>query len=275
MTNDASELKRNARMTPFAAGFRGAHAALQGFGFARSHQDVRRACLAAVALYLLVWLAIMALAAHFDAQVAARLLGDPAPGGWQRALWYVMDVGFYLLWWLMALLLAVTLALPVLTPLCTIVANRTEQRYFGAEARPMAHGLLTELVRGLGRAVLLGSLQLGGTLLLWVAGMALGAGVPLVGAPLAFGLGAVWNALWLAVVLAGFTLDEHDTPWRQQLAMVRRNMAVWLGFGLVANMLAWLPFTMPYLVVAATLQLCRLHESGRVVLQRRLPSVDS
>ncbi len=251
--------------------FQGTRAALQGFLFARQHPDVRRACLAAVALYLLVWLAIMALAAHFDGPVATALLGQPAPGGWQRALWYVLDVGFYLLWWLMALVLAVTLALPVLTPLCTIVATRTEQHYFASQPRPPAHGLLTELARGTGRAVVLSGLQLGGTLVLWLLGMAVGAWLPLVGAPIAFALAACWNAHWLAVVLVGFSLDEHDTPWRQQLAMVRRDLPLWLGFGMVANVLAWLPFTMPYLVVAATLQLCRLHESGRLQLQRRVP----
>jgi uncharacterized protein involved in cysteine biosynthesis len=252
----------------------GALAALQGFGFAFRHRNLWLLCLAAMLAYALVWLAALALATHLTGPFVHAHLAQPGPASWQQALWQLERAGIYLLAWLLAAALALVLALPLLSPLFSWLAARTERHYFGHDGEPLPGNALVEPVRALGRAVALSAIQLGGAILLWLTGIALGLIAPPVGSAFALLIGGGWNALWLTAVFIGFALDEHATPLSQQIKLLRQHAATWLGFGLVASVLAWLPPAVPFLVVSGSLLVCRLQAHGHLELRRRSGAVD-
>ncbi|MSP91020.1 MAG: hypothetical protein EXR79_04325 [Myxococcales bacterium] len=243
---------------------RGFAAAFAGFGWVARHPDARIPVLVAVAVYVAVWLTALATAAAWDAPFARFAVHDLGHTWWQIALAATLRGLAYVLFWVLALLFALVFALPVCAPAFAWVADRTERRWFGGA--PVAGAswrtLAVEMARGLGRALALVTLQLVGAALLWLPGFVLGLALPPLGAAWAIGVGGCWNALFLALALGSFALDNARLPLPEQLALVRRAAPLLAGFGLAAQVLGWVPFTVPFLVAAATLLVCRLHGYG-------------
>ena len=243
---------------------RGLAAAFAGFGWVWRHPDARGPIVVAIAIYCAVWLAALATAATWDAPFARFAVDEIGPAGWQLVLTAALRGLAYVLFWVLAVLLALLFALPVCAPVFAWVADRTERRWFGGV--PIAGAswrtLAVEMARGFGRALALVALQVAGAALLWLPGFVVGLAVPPLGAAWAFGIGGCWNALWLALALGSFALDNARLPLPEQLALVRRAAPLLAGFGVAAQVLGWVPFAVPFLVVAATLLLCRLHAHG-------------
>lgn len=249
----------------------GARAALSGFGFALRHGRVLSLCLAAMVVYAAVWGVMLWLASHYDARFAQAVLWQPTEAWWDAALWQITRVGAYVLFWVGAIAVAMALAMPVLSPLFSLLADRVDASYHGDDGAPMPPlpELLAEMLRGFGRALVLVAIQLGGSVGLWLAGLVLSFVVPPLGPIFTVLVGGSWNALWVAMTLSGFALENNRVDLRTQIGLLRGQLAQFVGFGVVAQVLAWLPFSVPFLVVAATLLVCRLHDHGHCPLPVR------
>jgi hypothetical protein len=251
----------------------GLAAVAQGYGFALRHTDVLLLCGAALACYGAVWLAAIALAMRFDGVVVDALVSSLGNAAWQRALTQVARAFGYLAFWLATLTSAFALALPACAPIFSVLAERTERRWYAGCETP-AHSwraIAGEMMAGAGRALLLAAIQLVGSVTLWLPGLALGFVAPPLGPLYAALVVGGWNALWYTVAATGFVLENNHTRAHDQLMAVRSNWPVFVGFGAAAQWLAWLPPNVPFLVVGATLLTCRLRDHGHC----RLPARDA
>jgi hypothetical protein len=251
----------------------GLTAVAHGYGFALRHTDVLLLCGAAVVCYGAVWLTAIALAIHFDGLVVDALVSSLGNAAWQRALTQFSRALAYLAFWLAALTSAVAVAMPACAPVFSLLADRTERRWYAGCATPAQswRAIAREMMAGVGRALLLAAIQLVGSVTLWLPGLALGFALPPLGSLYAAVVVGGWNALWYTMAATGFVLENNHTRARDQMTAVRSNWAIFIGFGAVAQWLAWLPPNVPFLVVGATLLTCRLRDHGRC----RLPARDA
>ncbi len=257
--------------TPLHQAWTGFRAAGAGFGFTLRHGDLLSVAALAMALYLAVWVAFLWLAATWDGVAVAAVMGPAPESWWAVALWHVGRVLLYAALWLASLVLAATVALPVLSPAFAWLAERVEQRWYGAQVPGQTWGAFAvETLRGIGRGLALLVIEVTGGVALWAVGMVLTLAFAPLGALFTIAVGGGWGALALGATMSGFALENNRVPLAAQLALLRRRTAVWLGFGFAAQWLVWVPLTVPFLVVSATMLVCRLHDHGHC----RLPARD-
>ncbi|GEM_PF-3448527 len=258
-----------------AAGFwSGVKAAFGGFGLVRKDGRVLRWTLLATAVYLVLWAIALYLVARYDDRVVNELLWPRGPAWWESTLWEIARGLLYLVFWLAALLVTFVIALPVISPLFAFVSEAAETAYFGTEVshRSNPAELAIELVRGVVRSAGLAITHVAGSGAIWLIGTAIGLFLPPVGTAITVVVGGAWSALWIAMTGVSWPMENNRTPLPRQLRVLPENFPVLLGFGLIAQVLAWIPFTAPITVVSGTLLACRLHRAGRLELPLRIGS---
>ncbi len=250
----------------------GARAAADGVGFPFKHPELFGLVALVLVCYGGVWLALLAVAARYDRQVVDWLVSPAGPQWWAQALTAVATGAAYALTWLAALIAAAALALPLCGPLLSLLADRVEHRYLGQTGPlPAWTTLLAEMGRGLVRGLTLALLLAIGNLLLWLAGSALSALLPPVGALFGLVAGWTWQALGAAAMTAGYVFENQRTTLADQLATLQRHAAIWVGFGGLALPMCWIPLGVPFAVTGATLLALRLHLVGELTMPARAP----
>lgn len=249
----------------------GVKCAFSGFAFTLRHGRVLAWCAGAVGLYLLLWGLILWLAAAWDQSFVTSLLWLRGPSWWESALWQMARFGLYLLFWIAAVLLAFVIALPLMAPVFTLLAEVVEQAFYGDAARLETSWaeLAREMAVSLTRSAALSMFNLAGAAAIWAIGLAAGLVFPPLGTALGVVFGGGWAAMWLAIIGMSYVLENNRTPLAEQLRLPGRNLPLLLGFGTVAQVMAWLPLTVPLIVVSATVLCCRLGRHGHVGLSVR------
>lgn len=248
----------------------GARAAFDGLIFPFQHNDLFGLLTLVLGTYAAIWLALLAVAARYDQQVVQWLVRPAGTQWWSQALTAVATGAAYTLTWLLALIAAAALALPLCGPLLSLLADRVEQRFLG-QAGPMAAWttLLAEMARGLVRGLTLAVLLAIGHAWIWLMGTLLGAVLPPLGALFGLVIGWAWQALGAAAMTANYVLENQRTPLAEQLATLQRHAAIWVGFGAVALPMCWIPLGVPFAVTGATLLALRLHQAGELRMPAR------
>ena len=249
----------------------GVQAAFGGFGFAVRHGDVAAWVAGAVAWYLLIWVVVLWTAAAWDHDFAASVLWVRGPSWWESALWQVANVLVYLVFWVLALVLAFTIALPLMAPVFTMLSEVVERRFYGDAAHlPYNPGeLLRELAFSGARSFVLAIINVAGAAMIWGVGLMLSLIFPPLGTIFSLLVGGSWAAMWFAFMGMNWILENNRSALSQQFSLAGRQLPLMLGFGAVAQLLAWLPPTVPLIVVGATLLCCRLNRHGHVALPLR------
>ena len=254
----------------------GARAAVKGMAFPFHHPSLLGLVALVLLSYSAVWLLLLGLAAKYDQLLVDWLVAPSGPEWWARALTALATGAAYVLTWLAALFAASALALPLCGPLLSLLADRVEHCAMGQTGpMPPWTALLPEMARGMVRGLTLSLLLTVGNAWIWLAGAALGAVLPPLGAVFAFLVGALWQALGAATMTASYVLENQRTSLADQLAALQRNAAIWVGFGAVALPLCWIPVGVPLAVTGATLLALQLHQMGQLRMPARESAVSS
>lgn len=246
-------------------------AAFGGFGFAVRHGDVAAWVAGAVAWYLLIWVVVLWSAAAWDHDLAETLLWVRGPSWWESALWQAAKVLIYVVYWVLALVLAFTIALPLMAPVFTMISEVVERRFYGdaAHVSDSPRELLVELVNSGFRSLVLALVNVLGAAVIWGLGLLLGLIFAPLGTVFSLAVGGSWAAMWFAFMGMNWILENNRSALSQQFGLAGRQWPLMLGFGVVAQLLAWLPPTVPLIVVGSTVLCCRLNRHGRVALPLR------
>lgn len=260
-----------AQGTPLRRAWQGMQAAFGGFGFAVRHGDVAAWVAGAVAWYLLIWIVVLWTAAAWDHDFAEALLWVRGPSWWESALWQAAQVLVYVVFWILALVLAFVVALPLMAPVFTLLAEVVERRFYGdvAHTAYSAAEMARELVNSLFRSLILALINVLGAAVIWAVGMALSLIFPPLGTIFAVVVGGAWAAMWFAFMGMNWLLENNRSALSHQFGLAGRQFPLMLGFGALAQVLAWLPPTVPLIVVGATVLCCRLNRHGHVALPLR------
>ncbi len=249
----------------------GLRAAPAGFRFALKHPAVLRWTLAAEVVYLAVWVAVIWAAAAYDARFVQWALWEPGPAWWQTALHSVAEVLLYVVFWLITLLGAYAVAMPITSPLFSFVAEATEAAFFGTDAPPgpPVAELVMELLRSVRRSVALLLVNVLGAAGIWLVSSVLGLVFPPAGTVVGVAFGGGWSALWIGMSGVNWVLENNRAPFAQQSRLARESVPLLLGFGLLAQWIAFIPLTAPFVVISGSMLVCRLHAHGRCPLPLR------
>ncbi len=248
-----------------ASTWQGARAIAEGPRIAFRHGDVLLLCGAAAAVYTLVWVAALWSAAAWDQDVAQWLVPTMGQAWWEQALQGFARGSAYLLVWLAAAAMALPLGLPLCAPVFSLLAERTEKALTGRPPPGLSlWSLLRESARGLLRGLSIAVLQVAGTVAIGVLSFAVGLVIPPLGALISAVLAPCWNALGLSAMALSFALDNHQCRLADQLTLLQTERARLVGFGLVGQVVGWIPLLMPLVVVAGTALALRLHGEGKV-----------
>jgi CysZ protein len=173
-----------------------------------------------------------------------------APGGWRHAAAVGLGVVFFVLLFAVG---ALTLPNLLLAPLQDPLSEATEAKLGGFTAPPFSVGLLvtgtlTALRHTLARLALMAL----GYAVLFPLNL-----IPVAGSVLYLVLSSVWAMFWLSVEHLSNPMARHLRPFRQVFGVLRRRLALSLGFGATLWVILWVPvlnfFLMPVAVVAGTL----------------------
>ncbi len=249
----------------------GLQSAFAGVAFTFRHGRMLGWMAAAVALYLLIWVAVLWAAAAWDDDFAQTLLWVRGPSWWESALWQISRVLIYIVFWIIALLLAFSIALPLMAPMFTLLSEMVERSFYGdiAGATGTPAVLARELINSLARSLLLSTLNILGAATIWGIGLLLGLIFPPLGTVFGVAVGGGWSALWFVFIGMTYVLENNRTSLSQQVRLPGRHTALLLGFGTVAQVMAWLPPTVPMIIVSATVLCCRLNRHGHIPMPIR------
>ena len=92
---------------------------------------------------------------------------------------------------------------------------------------------------------------------------------PPLGTLVAVVVGGGWTALWFGMLGVSYALENNQVTLGTQMTILQQQAPLLLGFGIVAQFFAWLPLTVPLIVISATLLCCRLHRHGHCPLPTR------
>jgi CysZ protein len=180
--------------------------------------------------------------------LAQKLIG--ADGGWQHAASVGLGVVLFIVLFAVG---ALTLPNLLLAPLQDPLSEATEVKLGGFVAPPFSlggtlSGIFTSLRHTIARLALM---ALGYVVLLPLNL------VPVAGSVVYVVLSSLWAMFWLAVEHLSNPMARHLRPFRQVFGVLRRRIALSLGFGAALYVLLWVPvlncFLMPVAVVAGTL----------------------
>ncbi len=255
----------------FRCALNGVQAALAGFSFTFRHSRIFAWVAAAVAFYVLIWVVVLWSAAAWDSDFAELLLWVRGPSWWESALWQITAALVYVLFWSLALLLAFAIALPLMAPMFTLLAEMVERSFYGdtvgSEGTPAA--LARELLNSLARSLLLSVTNVLGAAAIWGVGLLLGLIFPPLGTVFGVLVGGSWGALWFVFIGMTYVLENNRTSLSKQVRLLGRHRALLLGFGSVAQVMAWFPPAVPVIIVSATVLCCRLNRHGHVPMPLR------
>ena len=170
-----------------------------------------------------------------------------------------------------SLLLAFSIALPLMAPVFTLLAEMVERSFYGsvAGASGTPAELAKELINSLARSLLLSSLNVAGAALIWGLGLLLSLIFAPLGTVFSVLFGGGWAALWFVFIGMTYVLENNRTTLSMQVRLPGRHTALLLGFGAVAQFMAWLPPAVPVIIVSATVLCCRLNRHGHVPMPLR------
>ncbi len=244
--------------------------AFGGFGVALRHPKVLVWCGAAFVLYALVMVAVLYAAASWDERFVQAVMWERGPAWWQSALYEVARAGLYVLWWIVALLASFTAALPLMAPLFAFVAEATEVAFYGYPAQETTFmELAKEIGKGVLRSLVLVAVNIIAAGFIWLLGSLLGLLFPPLGTVVAIVLGGGWAALWYGVLGMNYTFENSHTSLGKQMQVPQRILPLLLGYGTVAHLMSYIPPLVPFIVVSATVLVCRLEVHGHAELKLR------
>lgn len=248
----------------------GVSAIAAGLPFAMRHAAVMRWMVASIVVYLLVWGLVLWQSALWQGPVLHQLLGPKGALWWQALVWSLLYALAFIAWWLVSFALAFVVASPLMAPLLGLLAEATETAFFGQEPREIGWDQRArEFAHGVGRAAMLAVMNITGAVAIWLVSTTLGALLPPLGTAFGLLVGGGWSALWCAIMTLNFALENHFVGVGKQLGLMTRHPALLVGFGVVGQLLAWIPPMAPVLVVSATILACRLHAHGHLDLPLR------
>lgn len=228
MSLDSDRLHRGSAPSRFVRAF---VLPWRGLGLLRRQRRWWPWALAPAAVHLVLFVAAAwGVAAGADAVVAAWW-AQPE-GGLLQAAWYAavavaVAVGLGLAY-VLTLLVGGVLA----SPFVDALSERAEALLAGAAA---------EGGSGVVRSIVASAAVLGLYVLLLLPVLLLNA-VPVLGSLAATALGALLGAFFLALEFAGGVLERRGLGLRARLRLLRRHLALTLGFGLGAALMLWVPF---------------------------------
>ncbi|MCO4760273.1 MAG: EI24 domain-containing protein [Myxococcales bacterium] len=249
----------------------GAKAAFGGFGFVTRHPKVLIWCAAAFVLYVIVMSIVLAFAASWDERFVQALMWERGPAWWQSALYEMARAGLYVLWWIVALLASFTAALPLMAPLFAFLAEATETAFYGFPSEEQTFAVLArEMIQGVIRSLMLVVLNVFAAGFIWLVGFGLGLIFPPLGTAVAIVIGGGWAALWYGLLGMNYTFENNQTSLAKQMQVPQRIAPLLLGYGTVAHLMSYFPPFVPFIVVSATVLVCRLETHGHAELSLRL-----
>lgn len=180
--------------------------------------------------------------------LSEKLIGPE--GGWGHAASIGLGVLFFIIFFAVG---ALTLPNLILAPLQDPLSEATEVKLGGFTAPPFSvghtlTGIFTSLRHTLARLVLMAL----GYVVLFPLNL-----IPGVGSVVYVVLSSTWAMFWLSVEHLSNPMARHLRPFRQVFGVLRKRIALSLGFGAALYVLLWVPvlncFLMPIAVVAGTL----------------------
>ncbi len=178
---------------------------------------------------------------------AEALIGT---GAWRDVVSAIVGLLFFALTFFVS---ALTVPNVVLAPLQDPLSEATETRCGDFTAPPLsAPGTVRGTLHALGHTLLRLATQLLGVGVLLPLNLIPGAG------SIAFAIaGSLWSMVCLAIEHLSNPMARHLYPFGQVVVVVRRRLALSLGFGAALYVMLWVPvlnfFLMPVAVVAGTL----------------------
>lgn len=152
----------------------------------------------------------------------------------------------------------------IATPFNDRLSEHVETVALGAYEEPFS---LRVLLGDLANSVLHSILSM----ILWLTVMAISMSLnllPVLGSMASLVIGTVATALFLTREAMDGPLSRRRMSYLHKLRIIRHNLPIALGFGLVGSMLVWVPFVnfllLPMAVAGATLLYSHLEQQGRV-----------
>jgi CysZ protein len=180
--------------------------------------------------------------------LAERWIG--ADGGWQHAASIGLGVLLFAIFFAVG---ALTLPNLILAPLQDPLSEATEVKLGNFTAPPFSIGhTLTGIFTSVRHTLARLALMTLGYVVLFPLNL-----IPVAGSALYVVLSSLWAMFWLSVEHLSNPMARHLRPFRQVLGVMRKRIALSLGFGAALYVLLWVPvlncFLMPIAVVAGTL----------------------
>jgi len=125
------------------------------------------------------------------------------------------------------------------------------------------------LINSLARSALLSAINVAGTAAIWGVGLLLGLIFPPLGTVFSIIFGGGWAALWFVFIGMTYVLENNRTTLSRQVRLPGRHAPLLLGFGAMAQVMAWFPPAVPVIIVSATVLACRLNRHGHVSMPVR------
>lgn len=249
----------------------GFKAALAGFGWVLRDRRVAIWTLVAVVAYVALWSASLYAAASWDDRTVAAIMWPRGTSWWASAAYEIAQTALYVVYWFSVLVLTFVVALPAVSPLFAFVAEATENAFF---TDSIAHAsskteLTIELLKSVARSLVLVTIHLAGATAIWFASLLVGLLFPPAATLISIVIGGTWSALWIGMASVSYVLENNRTPLGHQLRLIADMPAVLLGFGMVAQILTWLPLTAPIAVVSATILVCEINQNDHCDLPLR------
>lgn len=232
---------------------RGVVAALSGIGLVLSDARLLVLSLIPMAIHVLLFGAILGVGVTYAVDPVVAWLGPSGPAGegfFASAGHAVWAVAVNILVWVLVIGLSVVSALVVGSIVCDpfydALSERTEELHVG---HPVGEPFSVAVVAGIGReltaTILRLTIYIAVAIPLWLLSLTPAAVV-------ATPLGLLWTWLFFAYEFLARPMARHAPVAGDRMKALFGHKALFVGFGVVAWALSFIPLTAPLLVVAAT-----------------------
>jgi uncharacterized protein involved in cysteine biosynthesis len=224
----------------------GAGFAASGISLTLRHRTLILWSLVPMLVQALIFVGLVVLGSRFLDDVVARV--GPETGHWYSFIGSVLYVALVVLLVVASVIASIFIASVVCDPFYDVLSEATESAILGRDVGipfsvPLViKGILLELGATLWRLTVFMAVALP----LWLIGLT---GV---GSIVAVPLSLAWSFMFVALAYLSRSMARHAMPGKKRMSALFDQKACALGFGAVGWLLAYIPFTAPFLVVGAT-----------------------
>lgn len=244
--------------------FRGIGYAFRGVPYTFKHGSLLSIALVPLLVNIVLLTIVVATGLYFFDNLWDYVFRWEKPEGWaMAALWWtsfvLLRILLYGLGAVVSFFMVVALGSIIAAPFHDALSERTEITLGGAKVTtPFSlKNAAADILSALRDQLIIISIYVAGMLCITLLHL-----IPLAGSVLAAILSFIWTCWFFALEFTEPALARTNQRWRERWEYLAGHFRLAFGFGVGAWAMMFVPLTMPFLFVSATLMICDLSQKG-------------